>query len=119
MRTTWIVVCGICLSMASLWLPSEAGADPTTRQCADIGDKIWGQRSKELPKNQSTIDMLMKLAVDCPALAGSMGRLANSIKADLQKQADASRHVKKAGEKYQDPAYNPGGSNTGGWYSAN
>lgn len=103
----------IGLSMAPLWLPSGAGADPTTKQCVDIGDKIWGQRSRELPKNQSSIDMLMKLAVDCPALAGSMERLAKEIKAHLERQAEASGNVKKVGEKYQSSAYDPGGSDFG------
>lgn len=119
MRATWIVVWAICLSMASVWLPSGADADPTTRHCADIGDRVWGQKNKELPKNQATIDMLMKLSVDCPAIAGSLVRLANSIKADLQKQADASREVKTTGEAYQNSAYDPGGTNMGGWYGAN
>ena len=111
MRTTWIVMWSICFSMALLWLPSGAGADPTTRHCADIGDNIWGGK-RELPKNQSSIDMLMKLSVDCPAIAGSMGKLANDIKADQQKQADAKKDVKKTGEKYQSSAYDPGGIRT-------
>lgn len=109
MRTTsmavWIWI--LCGSMALLWLPSRAWADPTTGKCAKIGDDMWGK--KELPNNQASIDMLMKLAVDCPSIAGSMKRLADGIKAWLQRQAEAQDDVKTAGMAYQSTAYNPGG----------
>jgi hypothetical protein len=105
MRTIWIVVWSICFSTALLWLPSGVGADPTTGKCADIGDKMWGPRSQPIPKNQATIDMLTKLAVDCPAIAGSMERLARDMKAHLQKQAEARKDLQQL------PIYNPGAIN--------
>jgi hypothetical protein len=104
MKTTWIVLWSICVSMALLWLPSGAAADPTTSKCAKIGDDTWGGK-KGLPKNQSSIDMLKKLAVDCPAIAGSMERLASDIQAYLQKQAEAREHLQQL------PIYDPGGLN--------
>ncbi|HKT36531.1 MAG TPA: hypothetical protein VJR03_17030 [Nitrospira sp.] len=107
MNTRWIVLWSIPVLMALLWLPSGAGADPTTSKCAKIGDDHWGGK-RGLPKNQSSIDMLKKLAVDCPAIAGSMERLANDIQAYLQKQAEAHRHLQ------QIPAYDPGGFMAGG-----
>lgn len=111
MRTIWIVVWSICFSMVLLWLPSGAWADPTTSHCANFGDDIW-KGVKEVPKNQASIDMLMKLAADCPAIAGSMEKLAGEIKAYLQKLSSAKGHVKKSGEKYQSSAYDPGGIRT-------
>jgi hypothetical protein len=104
MRTIWVVVWSTCFSMAVLWLPSGAGADPTTSKCAKIGDDNWGGK-KELPKNQSSIDMLMKLSVDCPAIAGSMSKLANDIKAHLLRQAEARQHLQQL------PIYDPGAFN--------
>jgi hypothetical protein len=100
MRTIGIVLWSIYLSMALLWLPSQGVADPTTSKCAQIGDDYWGK--KGLPQNQSSIDMLKKLAVDCPAIAGSMERLASDITAHLKKQAEASQHLQQL------PIYNPG-----------
>ena len=101
MNTRWIVLWSIPVLMALLWLPSGAGADPTTSTCAKIGDDRWGGK-RGLPKNQSSIDMLKKLAVDCPAIAGSMERLASDITAHLKKQAEASQHLQQL------PIYNPG-----------
>lgn len=105
MKTTWIVLWSICFAIAILWLPSGAVADPTTSKCAKAGDDNWGGK-KGLPKNQSSIDMLKKLAVDCPAIAGSMQRLANDIQAYLQRQAEASKHLQQV------PAYDPGAFNS-------
>lgn len=101
MRTTWIIVWSIGFSIAPLWLPPGAGADPTTSKCAKMGDDHWGGK-KALPKNQSSIDMLKKLAVDCPSIAGSMERMANDIKASLQKQAEAQEDLQLL------PIYDPG-----------
>jgi hypothetical protein len=104
MRATWIVISSICFSMALLWLPSEVAADPTTSKCAKLAT-ILGGGKKGVPKNQSSIDMLKKLAVDCPAIAGSMERLASDIQAYLQKQAEAREHLQQL------PIYDPGGLN--------
>jgi hypothetical protein len=77
---------------------------PHNEQMRKIGDDTWGGK-KGVPKNQSSIDMLKKLAVDCPAIAGSMERLASDIQAYLQKQAEAREHLQQL------PIYDPGGLN--------
>ncbi|HKU50935.1 MAG TPA: hypothetical protein VJQ25_00590 [Nitrospira sp.] len=100
MKTRWIVLSSLCMALLSP--PFGAVADPTTSKCATIGDDYWGGARKTLPKNQASIDMLKKLAVDCPAIAGSMERLANDMTAYLKKQDEARRRLQ------QMPEYNPG-----------
>ena len=113
-------VCGLCLSVLLLSIPAGSAAVSTSQLCQAVGNDLWGQtRSGTLPNNEASIEKLQKVKLDCPQLAGSIDRLINGIKAHLQRQADASKHVKKAGDAYQNPAYDPGGTNTGGGYSAN
>jgi hypothetical protein len=108
------------LFVVLLSLPSDSEAVSTSQLCQAVGNDIWGQsRAGTQPNSEASLEKLQKIKQDCPQLAGSIDRLFNDIKAHLQRQADASKHVKKAGDAYQNPAYDPGGMNMGGSYSAN
>lgn len=115
MKISRRALCGLCLSTALLWLPSGSGAAPTGLLCQGVGNDLWGQwRNGTLPQTDATIDKLLKTKQDCPQLDGSIKSMVDGIKAHRQKEGDASRHVKKAGEKYQSSAYDPSGIRSGG-----
>ena len=48
-----------------------------------------------LPKNADTIIKVLKVASDCPRLAGSMDKIANDIKAYQEKKERAIKRLKK------------------------
>lgn len=115
MKISRSAVCGLCLSAALLWLPSDSGAVPTSQLCQGVGNDLWAQwRDGNLPRTDPTIDKVLKIKQDCPQLDGSMRHIVDEIKASQQKQGDAGRTVKKAVKKYQSSAYDPSGIRSGG-----
>lgn len=111
---------GMGLFVLVLSCPTGGEAVSSSVLCQGVGNDLWGQsRGGAMPSNEASIEKLQKIKQDCPQLAVSIDRLVNGIKAHLQRQADASKHVKKSGEAYQNQAYDPGGMNMGGSASAN
>ncbi len=115
-RALW----GMGLCVLALSFPTGSEAVSSSQLCQAVGNDLWGQsRSAAMPSNEASIEKLQKIKQDCPQLAVSIDRLVSGIKAHLQRQADASKHVRKSGEAYQNSAYDPGGFNTGGSFSPN
>jgi|CXWL01.1.fsa_nt_gi hypothetical protein len=101
-------LCFASLSVLLLWIQSGSGIAGTN--CQQIGNDHWTQWTNgSLPRTDAIIAKLMKIKQDCPQLDKSMSSMVNGIKAHQQKEGAASSHVKKAGEKYQSSAYDPGG----------
>ncbi|MGC3976111.1 MAG: hypothetical protein QM771_17250 [Nitrospira sp.] len=114
------VLWGMGLFVVVLSFPAGSEAVSTSLLCQGVGNDLWGEsRGKALPNNEASIEKLLKIKQDCPQLAVSIDRLVNGIKGSMQQQADAGKHVNKSGQAYQNSAYDPGGWNTGGSYSAN
>ena len=68
--------------------------------CDERGNDLWNQWLQgKVPKNQATIDKLMKVKSDCPKLAGSMDRMANDIKAQKDKIGGADADVSGVGNE--------------------
>ncbi len=111
---------GMGLFVLVLSFPTGSEAVSSSLLCQGVGNDLWGQsRGGAMPSNEASIEKLQKIKQDCPQLAVSIDRLVNGIKAHLQRQADAGKHVKKSGEAYQNSAYDPGGFNIGGRTSPN
>ncbi|HKP01102.1 MAG TPA: hypothetical protein VJU02_05680 [Nitrospiraceae bacterium] len=92
-RSVW----GMGLIMLCLWLPAGSGAAPN---CQAIGDDLWKQwHQGVLPRNDATIDKLLKAKSDCPQLGGSMTSMTNDIKVQREKVAEAVDIVKSAVEE--------------------
>lgn len=96
MKILWVVVCVICLAVGWLSVPRSSPAVDTSLLCPGMADSIWDQWHKGmLPKNADTIIKVLKVASDCPKLAGSMEKIAYDIKAFQEKKEHAGTRVKK------------------------
>jgi hypothetical protein len=96
MKISPSIACGTFLSMVLLCLPLGTSAVQTDQLCAGMADSLWDQWQKGmLPKNADTIIKVLKVASDCPRLAGSMDKIANDIKAYQEKKERAIKRLKK------------------------
>ena len=113
-------MCGLLLGTIVLWTPLANGFSPEdynvaarpapapnippipgmSSACDELGNNLWNQWLQgKVPKNQVTIDKLMKVKSDCPKLAGSMDRMANDIKAQKDKIGGADADVSGVGNE--------------------
>jgi hypothetical protein len=103
MRISWVVGCVICFAVGLLWFPSGTGAVQTSLLCTGQGDSLWGQWLRGmLPRNDATIEKVLKVKGDCPQLAGSMDRIADVIKAEREKRRKAYDDIQFVGTGGQD-----------------
>lgn len=95
MKISYAVVCMMYWSMLLLWFPS--GSEAGTTNCQGVGNDLWKQWGEmKLPRNDATIDKLLKVKQECPQLGKSMGSIVNEIKAQREKVAEAVDIVKEA-----------------------
>ena len=116
-------MCGMLLGAIVLWTPSANGFSPEDYNvaarsspvpnipplpgmlpgkdiCDETGNHLWNQWLQgKVPKNQATIDKLMKVKSECPKLAGSMDRMANDIKAQKDNIGGADADVSGVGNE--------------------
>lgn len=96
MKLLWVVVCVIWLAVGWLSVPHSSLAVDTSLLCPGMADSIWDQWHKGmLPKNADTIIKVLKVASDCPKMAGSLEKIAYEIKAFQEKKERAAKHLTK------------------------
>jgi hypothetical protein len=113
-------MCAMLLGAIVLWTPSANGFSPEDYNvaartspvpnilplpggglCDELGNDLWNQWLQgKVPKNQATIDKVMKVKSDCPTLAGSMDIMANDIKAQKDKIGGADADLLGVGNAF-------------------